>query len=230
MIIGNGLLARAFAPRYADDPSIAVFASGVSNSAETDPAAFERERALLTASLADPAVRLLYYSSCALLHDPRLDTPYLRHKRELEDRVLSSPNGLVFRLPQVVGPGGNPHTLTNYINDRIMRAERFTVWRHAERNLIDVEHVARIVARMVDDADALPRMPICIASKRSTPMPEIVSMFERTLGKRAVVDLVDAGEPLPVDATHANLIAMELGIDLGHGYAESVIRTYYGTS
>ena len=47
MIVGHGLLARAFEPRYGDDPRVTIFASGVSNSRESVPAAFERERAML---------------------------------------------------------------------------------------------------------------------------------------------------------------------------------------
>ena len=54
---GRGLLARAFAPRYGHAPGIVVFASGVSNSSETDEAAFLREQDLLQRSLAD-ATRL----------------------------------------------------------------------------------------------------------------------------------------------------------------------------
>ena len=55
VIVGRGLLARAFAPRYGHAPGIVVFASGVSNSSETDEAAFLREQDLLQRSLAEPA-------------------------------------------------------------------------------------------------------------------------------------------------------------------------------
>ena len=44
MIVGNGLLATAFAPRFASDRALTVFASGVANSRETRQAEFERER------------------------------------------------------------------------------------------------------------------------------------------------------------------------------------------
>lgn len=229
MIIGNGLLARAFEQFFADDPDVVIFASGVSNSTETRSAEFMRERDLLSPWLGSSSTRLVYFSSCALVHVPERDSPYLDHKRRMEMAVLASPRSIVFRLPQVVGTGGNPQTLTNYINQRILRGERFQVWRHAERNLIDVNHVVRIAARVIVGDRVPTHAPIDIAARQSIRMPEIVSIFERVLGKQAVVDLIDAGEPLPLDASHANRLALDLGIDLGRDYAESVIRTYYAT-
>lgn len=229
MIIGNGLLARAFAQFFAHDPDVVVFASGVSNSTETRSVEFIRERDLLAPWLGSPSRRLVYFSSCALVHGPERDSPYLDHKRRMEREVLASPRTIVLRLPQVVGAGGNPQTLTNYINQRILLGERFQVWRHAERNLIDVNHVVRIATRMIVGDHVPTHAPINIAARRSIRMPEIVSIFERVLDKQADVDLIDAGEPLPLDAAHANRLALDLGIDLGHDYAESVIRTYYAT-
>jgi len=46
MIIGHGLLAKAFEDRFATDPRVCIFASGVSNSQCTDPTVFERESIL----------------------------------------------------------------------------------------------------------------------------------------------------------------------------------------
>lgn len=227
MIVGQGLLARAFAPRYAADPAVTIFASGVSNSRETDPAAFARERDLLR-PLLEAGGRVVYFGSCgSATGDSAADTPYMRHKRAMEAMVAASPGGLVLRLPQVVGRTPNPNTLTNFLRDRIASGTPFTVWARAERNLIDVDDVAAIGARLIDGAGSGGRRVFSVAAARSLPMPAIVAIFERVLGRQARVAFEPLGSPLPIDVADALAVARELGIDLGDGYAEHVIRKYY---
>lgn len=225
MIVGHGLLARAFEPRYGDDPRVTIFASGVSNSRESDPAAFERERAMLV-PLLHGGSRVVYFGSCgSATGGDAAETPYMRHKRQMEARVLDA-GGLVLRLPQVVGRTPNPNTLTNFLRDRILAGAPFTIWARAERNLIDVDDVAAIGAAVIDGA-AGPAGVFSIASASSLPMTELVSIFERVLGRRAVFTVEPSGDPLRIDIGPALLVAAQLGIDLGSGYAESVIRKYY---
>src|SRR5678815_5503282 len=107
MICGSGLLANAFASAFAADEEILIFASGVSNSAESRPDPFARESALLRSALA-AGQRLVYFSSCAVANARQSPTPYFQHKLEMERLVLSR-DGVVFRLPQVVGRSHNPN-------------------------------------------------------------------------------------------------------------------------
>lgn len=223
MIVGDGLLARAFAPAFGGDAEVLVFASGVANSAETDPAAFARERALFDRVAARHAGRLLYFGTCAA--DGDAASPYLEHKRAMEARVLAR-GGVVLRLPQVVGASRNPHTLANFLAGHIREGRRFTVWAHAERNLVDVADVARIAAAMVPTA--APASRFAIAAPRSLAMPALVRIFERVLGRAAVHDEEPRGEPMPIEAAAAHAIARSLGIDLEGDYVERVVRRYYG--
>lgn len=190
-----------------------------------DPDAFAREQALLDQHLAGPS-RLIYFSSCALINDPTLDTPYLAHKRRMEERVLeASHDHLVMRLPQVVGPTGNLNTLTKFLYHHISNGITFTVWARAERNLIDVDDVAAIALHLLDDHNS---PPLCnIAAETSLPMSKIVAIFERVLKRRADCHVEDRGDPLRLDVQVALAAACRLGIDLGEGYAERVIRKYY---
>lgn len=220
------MLARAFAPRYLRDPDVLVFASGVSNSTEADAHAFERERTLFERTAGRHAGRVVYFSTCAVAQPDAPSTPYLCHKQAMEQHVLALDGGIVLRLPQVVGPSTNPHTLANFLADRIRRGERFTIWSRAERNLVDVEDVARIAAEMIGQASA-PAV-LTIAGSESLHMPALVAIFERTLGRPALCDAEDRGAALPVDAGAAIAVGRRLGIDLGPGYAERVVRRYYG--
>lgn len=226
MIIGNGLLAKAFS-RYASDDSVVIFASGVSNSNETNEAEFERERRLLAAALVANR-KLVYFSSCGVVDAYEAERPYIQHKRRMESLVLASPNGYILRLPQVVGPTGNPHTLTNFLRDRISRGERFTAWARAERNLVDIDDVAAIGSAMIDQWPSESRT-VAIASSRSTTVPEIVAIFERVLGREANCAYEDKGHAMVVSSELASKVGAELGIDLGDGYAERIVRKYYGS-
>lgn len=228
MIVGNGLLARSFARLYADRDDVLVFASGVSNSTESDPSAFAREQRILQAALDGGARQLVYFGSCGVAGSAEPPSAYMRHKLAMESLVAARRGGLVLRLPQVVGVTANPNTLTNYLRDKIVCGERFEVWAKAERNLIDIDDVVAI-AEVVIAAEHEHPPVVSIAAEHSLPMPAIVAMLERALGRPADCVMVDNGAPLQIDARLTVAIARQLGIDLGNGYAERVIGKYYGT-
>jgi NAD dependent epimerase/dehydratase family. len=228
MIIGNGLIARAFS-RFKQRPDIHIFASGVSNSGEVLDAAFERERNLLQDVISrNPGGRVVYFGSCGVTSDSAGLTPYMRHKLRMESLVTSSPTGLVLRLPQVIGHTANPNTLTNYLYSKISAGHPFSVWANAERNLIDVDDIAEIGSAIISTPDAHEGNVHTIASERSMRIPEIIEIFERLLGKRAVFTVEAKGEPLSICTRVATKVGRQLGIDLGEGYAERTIIKYYG--
>ena len=85
MIIGRGLVATAFATCWQHDATTAIVAAGVSNSAESDPAAFAREEKLLGEVISNPAIeRIVYFGSCAVGNAAEQQTPYLQHKARME--------------------------------------------------------------------------------------------------------------------------------------------------
>lgn len=226
MIVGKGLLARAFEPHFGKDPHVTIFASGVSNSLETRPNEFEREHALLRDLLEKGAKRFIYFGSCGVTASGPDLTPYMEHKRAMETLVRSVPGGLVLRLPQVVGRTDNPHTLTNFLRDRIVSGEHFTVWSHAERNLVDIDDIVTIgtalAAGLSDDVTM-----VSIAALRSMPVPDIVKIFETVLNRRANFSVVEKGGPMAIDTTVVERVSAGLGIDLGEGYIANVIHKYY---
>lgn len=226
MIVGKGLLARAFEPHFGTNPDIVVFASGVSNSLETRDDEFAREHGLLCQLLAGHAKRFVYFGSCGVATEEAELTAYMQHKKRMESIVLASPGGLVLRLPQVVGCTENHHTLTNFLRDRITTGEHFTVWGNAERNLIDIDDISAIGAALArettENASA-----ISIAAEKSLPMCEIVKIFERVLGKHANYSLLEKGAAMDIDTARIREVSARLGIHLGDGYVENIVRKYY---
>lgn len=226
MIVGKGLLARAFEPCFGEASDVIVFASGVSNSLETRPSEFAREAALLRQRLDSEARRFIYFSSCGVTAAESELTPYMRHKQSMESLVLSASHGLVLRLPQVVGKTENHHTLTNFLRDHIVSGEHFTVWAHAERNLIDIDDIVKIGARLAEELPTEATV-VSIAAARSLLMPDIVEIFERVLDNTANCSYVNKGTPMVIDTAVAESLSARLGIDLGDGYIERVIAKYY---
>lgn len=107
-IIGRGDIASVLPER--DD--VLFFASGVSNSQETDESEYAREMQLLLEQNKD--AHLVYFSSLAVLNGMNR---YLQHKRDMEETIKAN-----FRTHTIVRIGNiawgtNPHTLINFLRE-----------------------------------------------------------------------------------------------------------------
>jgi nucleoside-diphosphate-sugar epimerase len=227
MIVGSGLMAKAFEREFSQDRRIVIFASGVSNSNETDSAAFAREEMLLNRILSEQAGHVVYFSTCSVLDPERRRAPYVDHKLNMERIVARTERGSIFRLPQIGGVTSNPHTLLNFLHSRISSGTPFAVWKNAWRNVLDVDDAAAIGTHLIRQA-VRPVGPTNIANPRAVQVIDLVGMFERVLGVRARFEEIDRGDHYDIDVVHAMESARELGIEFGVHYIESVIEKYYG--
>jgi UDP-2-acetamido-2,6-beta-L-arabino-hexul-4-ose reductase len=228
MIIGQGMIAAAFARSFADRPDLALFASGVSNSGERSPEPFQREEEHLRALLARKPSCVAYFGTCSVDDPEQRASPYVRHKMRMEDLVRASGPFVVLRLPQVVGRTRNPFTLTNYLYEQIAGRRRFSVWSKARRNIIDVDDVYRIGSYMFD-SPAYRDRTVNVASPFSTPVVQLVAAFERALGVSADYELVERGGQYEIDVTHCLEVAAKVGVSFGPDYVDRVVEKYYGT-
>lgn len=108
MTLGSGDIASVLPER--DD--LLFFASGVSNSQETNEEAYRREVDLL---LEQPTnAHIVYFSSLAVLDGT---SRYIQHKRDMELMVKANfPHHTIIRIGNITW-GTNPHTLINYLRD-----------------------------------------------------------------------------------------------------------------
>lgn len=149
MICGNGLLGQAFRSAPCSlPPDAVVVAQGVSNSLETNEAAFQREWQTLRGICTDPGLSLkrVVYFSTSRLDQPLTsdDRQYFHHKRDVERWLLDALGSrvLIVRLPHVVGMGGHPNTAFNYLWRSVCQAEPFVVFAGGEqRELMDVADI-----------------------------------------------------------------------------------------
>jgi nucleoside-diphosphate-sugar epimerase len=229
MIIGSGLLAKAFAAQFADMPDVWIYAAGVSNSSCSDPREFSRERTRLSDAInaGQRADAFVYFSTCSIGDPAAVNSRYVLHKMEMERLVSWHAKFVIVRLPQVAGRTPNPHTLLNYLHARVSRSEGFTVWTHATRNIIDIDDAAAIVTRFLNNPEAR-RVTVNVANSVSYPINDVVAVMEKVVGKRAIAEQVELGAAYEIDTSHIASIVRDLGLAFDDRYIEHVMNKYYG--
>jgi nucleoside-diphosphate-sugar epimerase len=229
-IIGGGLIASAFRTQSLDIANVWIYAAGVSNSSCSDPAEFARERSRLTDALkaGECSDGFVYFSTCSINVPAAEASPYLKHKKEMEGLVVGHRNYLIIRLPQLAGRSSNPHTLLNYLYTRVSRSERFPVWVHATRNIIDIDDAVAIVGQLLRDEYARCKT-VNVASPISHPIQEIIATIEKVVGRQAVMEKVEKGERYDIDTSTIQRICCDLEVRFDGPYLERVITKYYGT-
>ena len=117
MIIGDGDIASVLKDRE----DIVFFASGVSNSKETNEAEYQREKSLLM-TVPDNK-RIVYFSSLGVLDGT---SRYFKHKREMEELIKTFPEYCIIRLGNISW-GKNPNTLINYFKNCVANQKPFEI-------------------------------------------------------------------------------------------------------
>lgn len=118
MILGDGDIASVLPDR--DD--LLFFASGVSNSQETNEDEYKRELDLLCEQPRD--AHLVYFSSLAVFYG---SSRYVAHKRWMEVTVQQEfPKHTIVRIGNIDW-GNNPYTLINYFRQQIKDRKRLEV-------------------------------------------------------------------------------------------------------
>lgn len=183
MVIGSGMMARAF-QHLSADPSVLIFASGVSNSKEKDPVAFVRERELLS-SHSHTNATLVYFSTCSIYDQSLLGSNYIRHKLEMETFIQDKYSSYwIFRLPNVIGPSGNPHTMCNFFFDALKENRPFELDENAVRYFIDIDDVKETLGKIFLE-HKLHSGIYNLLFPHVLPVKQLVNIFEDHLGKKA---------------------------------------------
>jgi nucleoside-diphosphate-sugar epimerase len=204
-VVGSGLLAGAFASAVEAGPSAIICASGVADSQCTDESAFRRERALLhdlTGRARARAAVLVHFSGAPVYgrvsglrvesEDETPETPYGRHQLECERLVAESgARHLVLRLPNVVGPGGNPQQLIPSLVNQALNGS-VVVRIGATRDLLDVDDLVAIVAALL--RRGVDNGIMNVASGVSTPVPRLVEVIAEVLCVSPSVVVADEGD------------------------------------
>lgn len=219
MIVGNGMMAKAFK----DSCQTTIFASGVSNSLETNEKKFQREEEILL-NIIDSSL-LIYFSTYSIYDNSVNQTPYVLHKLNMEELIKgNSRNFLIFRLPQVVGKTNSP-TLIKTLFDNIKNGKQFELWINSQRNLIDIDDVVKIVEHI---RNCMPKNKIWnIAAPHNVSVFTIVQIIESILNKKANYTVVEKGCPYFIESDNDDKMCNHLCINFDESYTRRIIEKYY---
>lgn len=225
MVVGRGMIATKFLD--VSDENTLFFASGVSNSNETDIESFKKEENLLKHYLEkNQNIKFIYFSSCDV-ENPQLNTkPYYKHKLNME-KIVSQYNGTyyILRLPQVVGKGGNQNTLINFLIDKIENELPFQVWAGTEKNILDIDDVFSIVMYVVNQKKY--SNSICnIINKKYISILELVNIIETVLNKKAIYSLNELNTTYYYDSLCMDSILKDLNLQFNENYFYKLIAKY----
>ena len=221
MIVGNGLIASAFISAGFDSSHHVIFASGISNSAETNPAAYQREFDLLKESL-DPQKVIVYFSTTSIFDPTRQDSRYIIHKKEIENYIRDHiPSFLLVRLPIMIGPTSNPNTLINFLVNAIRSQTPIQLHTKACRHLLDVDDLVPLINPYLINTVA--RTEINIPGSEKINIPDLIYEIENILDARGLYSWVDTGAcySIPSDAGEIIYVKKE-------NYISRTLQKYFG--
>lgn len=227
MIIGNGLIASLF--KEEDRSDTVFFASGVSNSLETRLSEFKREEQLLKKIMDEnPDKKILYFSTCSIYDSSKSESPYVLHKLNMEHLVSNHQTSyLVLRVSNVVGNGGNPNLLMNYLTRSVQNDSQITVHTKAKRNLINAEDVKNIVLQLIEQKKFNGIINLAYLENFSTIeiLEELELFYETTLN----LNLLPIGNAYEIDIPYAKDYFTKYKLTDKKSYLRKIINDYYKT-
>ncbi|AZB35010.1 NAD-dependent epimerase/dehydratase family protein [Chryseobacterium bernardetii] len=221
MIIGNGLIANAL--QNIDSENFIFFASGVSNSLETRNSEFEREFSLLKDALKNnDNLKFIYFSTLSVKDQSKQDSHYVLHKLAMENYIKSnSKNYLILRIGNIVGNGGNPNTLFNFLKNQIKNNNEFSLHLKARRFLLDIEDIADFLeSRCLNISNKI----LNVAFPYNYNLKEIIAAIEENTHQKAIYKEINEGDFYKVDFDE-NIMTFFSGTS-PEEYLETLTRKY----
>lgn len=201
MVIGNGLLANAFS-EFKDLDDYVIFASGVSNSKETDYEKFLRELDLLT-SIYNQILnkKIIYFSTCSISDNTLNDSKYINHKINMEIAIKQSfEKYVIFRLPNVIGRTNNPNTFFNFMKNKIINNEEIIVQKQAKRYFIDIDDLSLFLPEIIKNPLSN-KQTIDVCFDTEVFASEFVLMMGKSLNKEFTIKEINGGGSCTVDTS-----------------------------
>jgi nucleoside-diphosphate-sugar epimerase len=216
MVVGNGLLSKVFSS-YSSSNDILIFSSGVSDSSETSDFEFNREFELIE-MYEKTDMKFVYFSSVTINNN----TKYFEHKKRMEDFIKEKfKNYLIFRLPNVVGFGGNDKNMFNYFKRKVKNEEEIFV-KDVFRSLVDVDDV-KIVC---DNLIGLNKKTIEFSYIERTKVIDIVNELSYFLNKKSNIVFCDSiFEDFTKNSKEVDFVIEKLGITSSK-YTKKIIEKY----
>ncbi|WP_291721717.1 NAD-dependent epimerase/dehydratase family protein [Bernardetia sp.] len=229
-VIGKGLIGLAFEekPSLHLDSAAIIFASGVSNSLETNPQPYLREKKLLESVIKKKTDtdKFVYFSTLSIYDEQKQNSAYIQHKLELEKFIQQEcQNHLILRVPNIVGFGGNPTTLLNYLITSVMEGREIKIFQNAYRNFIDVGDLVVLVKALLASQN---NATINLLHPVSYSMLEVMKYIELYTGKASKSIYIEQGNNyFPLLNEQVKTTFEQNNIDTSKNYLNQILRKYY---
>ncbi|MDR2206611.1 MAG: NAD-dependent epimerase/dehydratase family protein [Flavobacteriaceae bacterium] len=225
MIIGNGLIANLF--KNSDMENIVFFASGVSNSLETNVKEFLREENLLRKTISEnPEKIFVYFSTCSIYDSSKNNSPYVLHKLKMEEIVKTETEiFLILRVSNAVGNGGNPNLLMNYLVRSVKNNDAITVHTKATRNLINADDIKNLTLQLLEGKNF--NKIINIAYLQNYSILEILEILESFFNLKLNLNLVKAGSGYEINIPDVENYFRKNNLTNKEIYLKNILEKYY---
>jgi nucleoside-diphosphate-sugar epimerase len=227
MVVGNGMMAQRFLS-FKSDENVLIFASGVSNSKETNIENFEREKRVIFEAIAKSTTKkFVYFSTCSIYDPSEKDSLYVKHKLECEQIIKENcKDYLIFRVSNVVGKTENKNTIISYLVSKIKNKEPFQLWKNSVRNIIDIDDLLPFVSHKIQTVKGAETC--IIANPFQYPVTEIVAKIEQVLNKKAIFELIDKGSIFEIPLKSEDKFILEKGVDFTiEPYLSKILNKYF---
>ena len=225
MIVGNGMLAKTMYT-FLDNDEVTIFASGVSNSKETREEEFLREIKLLGDFIKDSERKLIYFSTCAVLHNCESISNYISHKKKVETLIRQNfENYIIFRLPNVVGKTENKNTSFNFFKNQLISGSELNIEESASRYFIDVDDIRETLTPIILDRDQNKKeINVCFNNKIN--VLDFVRDMAGFLNINPRINILEGGCAQTVDNSEfIDLVGTEYK-QIGNDYNLKIIKKY----
>lgn len=225
MIVGDGLIASLF--KECDKENIIFFASGVSNSLETQTSEFQREEDLIRKTFTEnPDKVFIYFSTCSIYDSSKNDSMYVLHKLKMEQIIAKNcPQYLILRLSNAVGKGGNPNLLMNYLVRSAKNGEQINVHTKATRNLIDTEDIKNIVLELIENQNF--NKIVNVAYIKNYSIVEILEIIEKFFNIKLNMNLIKAGSGYEISIPDVENYFQKINLMDKESYLCNILKKYY---
>jgi len=193
-IIGRGLIGEAL--NQEQDSFVnpwMIIAAGVSDSKSQNRREFDREEKLIKECLAQASKcgqRVIYISTYSVHDEALRASPYVQRKLNIERLITeNSSSHIILRLTNVVGKYGHPSNLLNYLVSSINNETKIDIWKHAQRNFLDVDDVVKFTLLLSEVDNGI----IELVHPKSYELPEIIRLIEDRLEKKSFSREVESG-------------------------------------
>jgi nucleoside-diphosphate-sugar epimerase len=221
------MIAKEF-ENYRDDDSIIIFASGVSDSTNTDSKAFERERQLIVETQNTHKEKLfVYFSTCSINDASMQESAYVQHKIKMEGLIMNNQTSfIIFRLTNPIGKTNNTHTVVNYFIKNITEKHEFFVWKNASRNLIDIDDLYLICNEILQQR-LFKNSVVNIANPENYPVSYIIDNIEKHFSITGNYTLVDKGSGPVISTAAIEPLFRKFNINFDEDYLTRLLQKYF---